>query len=110
MMEEEELRIGPYIYHAVVCAYVRASDPEGAVGVLKRLHLDGERALSETYVMLLKGFTLQMDLSRAEDVVRTRVPPERCSQFTHYKRSERYIWAHQASVSSLSEPLQEHCT
>ena len=73
-MEAEELRIGPYIYHAAVCAYVRADDPEGGIGVLRRLHLDGERALSETYDVLVKGFTLQENLDRAHDVV---CPPAR---------------------------------
>lgn len=68
-MEAEDMRIGPFIYHAVVCAYVRADDPEGGLGVLRRLHLDGERALAETYDVLVKGFTLQDNLDRAHDVV-----------------------------------------
>jgi pentatricopeptide repeat protein len=73
-MEAEDLRIGPFIYHAAVCAYVRADDPEGGLSVLRRLHLDGERALVETYDVLIKGFVLQEDLDRAYDVVRVGLP------------------------------------
>jgi hypothetical protein len=73
-MEAEDLRIGPFIYHAAVCAYVRAEDPEGGLGVLRRLHLDGERALVQTYDVLIKGFVLQEKLDRAHDVVRVALP------------------------------------
>eukprot|EP00959_Pyramimonas_sp_CCMP1952_P148128 3099567-Pyramimonas_sp.AAC.1 len=68
------------MYHGVVCAFVKARDPEGAVEAMERAHLTNERLLSETYAMLIKGFVVIGDMQRADDAVRAMARAEHNSE------------------------------